>query len=112
LRIRDALHDSPVTPPSTRDLAREANLHPVYVARAFRRWFGCGLADYARRQRLGYAYRRLIDSTAPLSRVAIESGFADQSHLHRELRRRLGRTPGNVRREEVSRVQEKFHSAP
>jgi AraC family transcriptional regulator len=106
LRVRDALHDCPAAPPSTRELARGTNLHPVYVARVFRRWFGCSITDYARRQRLDFARRRIVESSEPISRLAMEAGFTDQSHLHRAMRRHLGQTPGALRRSQVSSVQD------
>jgi AraC-like DNA-binding protein len=42
--------------------------------------------------------RRLIEAGRPLPAVAAATGFADQSHLHRHLRRGLGITPGEYRR--------------
>lgn len=105
-RVRAAIADCPTAPPSTRMLAAEAQLHPVYVARAFRRWFGCSLAGYARRVRLEYARRHVIESRLPLARIAVEAGFSDQSHLQREFRCKLGHTPGALRARQVSRIQD------
>ncbi|MEX2282187.1 MAG: AraC family transcriptional regulator [Gemmatimonadota bacterium] len=106
MRVRDTLHAAAPHPPSTRALADAAGFHPVYVARAFRHWFGCSLAEYSRRLRLEYARQRLLEPGLPIAQVAIAAGYADQSHLHREVRRRIGSTPAAVRRAEVSRVQD------
>jgi AraC-like DNA-binding protein len=43
------------------------------------------------------ACRLLVYSDLPLAQVAIEAGFADQSHFNHEFRRQLGRTPGEYR---------------
>ena len=106
LRIRQALDDAPFHPPSTEDLAREAGLHPVYVARAFRAWFGCSLASYARLLRLDRAIRLIAETPRPLADIAATAGFADQSHLTRAVRLRTGLTPRGLRAAKVSRVQD------
>ena len=97
-RIRDALHASPAAPPSTTQLAAETGLHPVYVARVFRAWFGCSIADYARRLRAEHARGLICDTTTPLATVAALCGFADQAHLTRSLRSLTGLPPGVMRR--------------
>jgi AraC-like DNA-binding protein len=43
------------------------------------------------------ASRALIHSDASLSEVALNGGFADQSHFSREFRRQFGRTPREYR---------------
>ena len=82
---------------SLRGLAREAGVHPVYFAAAFRRFHGCSVGEYLRRRRLQYARRRLADPEVPLARVAAEAGFADQSHLTRTFKRFTGMTPSRYR---------------
>lgn len=105
-RVRQALDDRPFDPPSTELLAREAGMHPVYVARAFRAWFGCSLATYARLVRLDGAIRMMLETREPLVRIAARAGFADQSHLTRAVRARTGTTPRALRMTKVSRVQD------
>ena len=88
--------DEPVVPRISR-LAREAGLHPVSLARVFRRWFGMTMTQYARRSRV----RRVISRLTPgvsLSAVAYETGFADQAHLCRIFRAETGFTPSGYRR--------------
>ncbi|MBI3868318.1 MAG: AraC family transcriptional regulator [Verrucomicrobia bacterium] len=69
--------------------------------RAFERQF---LADfhltpqkYLRKLRLRIASRALIYTNESLSEIALNSGFADQSHFSREFRRQFGRTPREYR---------------
>jgi AraC family transcriptional regulator len=106
VRVRQALDDQPFNPPSTDLLAREAGLHPVYVARAFRAWYGCSLATYSRLLRLDGAIRLMLETKEPLVRIAATAGFADQSHLTRAVRHRTGLTPRAVRASKVARVQD------
>ena len=98
VRMRERIRDEPARAPTTTELAAEAGLHPVYLARAFRRHFGIGIGEYARVVRAERARRALALGDAPLAQVAASAGYADQSHLTRELRRLLRATPGQVRR--------------
>lgn len=97
-RVRDRLHDCAGAAPPVRDLANSASVHPVYLARAFRRAYGVPVTEYARRLRLRAAADRIASTALPLSRIACEAGFADQAHLTRQLRRETGLTPAVLRR--------------
>jgi AraC family transcriptional regulator len=80
------------------DLAAAQGVHPVSLARAFRRHFGVTPGEYVRRLRLEEARRRVEESRDPLAEVAAACGFSDQSHLTRAFRRRFGAPPGRRRR--------------
>lgn len=77
-----------------RDIAAQAGVHPVYLARQFRRFFGSSVVSYLQRRRVTRAADLIASSSLPLSRIALESGFADQSHLSRSFRSGTGFTPG------------------
>jgi AraC family transcriptional regulator len=79
------------------DLARTAGVHPSYLARAFRRFYGRTVGEHLRSLRVRGAHRDLLESDVPLSRVAVRNGFCDQSHLTRVLKRETGLTPGALR---------------
>lgn len=74
-------------------LAHELCVHPVYLARVFRARFGMSVTDYHLQKRLLRAVSELTHQSPAIS--AMEAGFADQSHLGRQLRRTLGVTPGH-----------------
>lgn len=110
-RVRERIDDRPEAPPTTRELAADAGVHPVYVARAFRAAFGIGIGEYARLVRAEHARRMLTRASTPLARLALSAGYSDQSHMTREMRRFLGVTPIAVRRggariREVADVQD------
>ena len=98
LRARQRLDDAPGEVPGIAELAREAGLHPVYFARAFRR--ACGLApgEYLRRRRLELAVGGLCAGAASLAELALECGYADQSHMANALRQATGTSPRALRR--------------
>ena len=80
------------------DVARAAGVHPVYLARSLRRWFGISGAELMRRTRLARAARAIADADQTVSTVAHDTGFTDESHLWREFSRATGVTPGRFRR--------------
>lgn len=96
--VRDRLHDCAGAAPPVRDLAHAAGVHPVYLARAFRRAYGAPVTEYARRLRVRAAAERVACTDLPLARIAFDAGFADQAHLTRVLRRETGLTPAALRR--------------
>lgn len=80
------------------ELAAAAGLSTFHFARRFRASTGTTPHEFVLRHRVDRA-RRLLERTGiPLPEVAATCGFADQSHMNRVLRRRLGATPGEVRR--------------
>lgn len=96
-RARDLLHDEP-GPQSLSDLAGRIGLHPIYVARTFRAQFGCAVGDYIRCLRVERARRLLHHTRLPLSQIAAEVGYSDQSHMTRDFKRAFGQSPAGYRR--------------
>jgi AraC family transcriptional regulator len=102
-RVRELLHDRAPEQASLGELADAVGRHPTHVARVFRREYGLSVGEYARSLRLEWAASRLALDDAPLAQVALEAGFADQSHFTRAFRRHTGVTPGRYR--ELRRVR-------
>ena len=84
------------------DLAREVGRSPAWIGPAYRSLGGEGLKQVAARLRVERAARLLRESDEPLSVIAIEAGFCDQSHMNRTFRRVLGRLPTEVRKDRQS----------
>lgn len=79
-------------------LASVAGVHPVYLAREFRRFHGCTIGEYIRRLRVERTCRQLSSSDESLARIAASAGFSDQSHFSRTFKRLMGMTPTQYRR--------------
>lgn len=105
-RIREAMDDS-ASPLRVSALARDADVHPVYLARQFRRYFGTSVSAHAQRLRMRRAAQRIAERGERLPAIACEAGFSDQAHMCRIFRRETGLTPGAYRRliAEVASVQ-------
>lgn len=78
-------------------IAAGVGVHSVYLARAFRRHFGCTPGEFARFRRLERSLALLLRTRLPLAEVAHGSGFADQSHFTRTFARWFGLPPGEYR---------------
>ena len=78
-------------------VARAAGVHPVYLGHIFRQEFGETLGEYLNRVRVRVAAGRLANSELPLSTIAVDAGFYDQSHFTRIFRQLTGATPGAFR---------------
>jgi AraC family transcriptional regulator len=79
-------------------LARLTKLSVSYFARAFKCTFGCPPHVFLLRRRMERAQGLMLKSNAPLSEIAIECGFADQSHMSRLFRQYTGESPAAWRR--------------
>jgi AraC family transcriptional regulator len=91
--VRDELDAGFAHPFTLAAIAARAGVHPVHLAQAFRRWFGCTLGEYVRELRLNDACAALVRSDASIADIALAAGFADQSHLCRVFRRLKGISP-------------------
>lgn len=92
-RVRERLHAEYARPPGARELAAEAGVHPIHLARVFRRQLRCTISEYVRRLRVLAAAERLATSDEPPARIAGDLGFADQAHFCRVFKTQLGATP-------------------
>jgi AraC family transcriptional regulator len=97
-RVKDRLHEGFGDPLRMRDLAREAGVHPVHLARVFRKIEKHTPGEYQQRLQVRAACELLRDPEWPLAVIAAECGFADQSHFTRVFRRMTGTTPAQLRR--------------
>ena len=92
------LHDNFSNSFSCDDVAMSAGVHPVHLARVFRKTHGCTIGDYVRRLRLDFAAKEIVTTRTLLADIAVAAGFADQSHLTRTFKARFGLTPSDYRK--------------
>jgi AraC family transcriptional regulator len=95
LQICSEGHDQQL---SLAKLALALGVHPVHVARSFRRFMGCTFGEHLAEIRIRRAFELLRNSTKPIVEVAYTCGFADQAHLCRSLKKSTGLTPSAFRR--------------
>ena len=96
-KVRNILDQRFAEPFKLSEIAAEAGVHPVHLAREFRKHYGTSVGEYLRRVRIEYACRELMGSNAAVTNIAFAAGFADQSHFSRTFKRLCGTTPGRYR---------------
>jgi len=78
-------------------VAAMVGVHPVHLARTFRRTYDTTFAEYVRERRVEYARAQLVSSAASLSDIALAAGFCDQSHFCRRFKYATGLSPAEYR---------------
>jgi AraC family transcriptional regulator len=78
---------------STGDLAKVAQFSLGRFNRTFKASFGCTPRQFVNRLRVARAQNLMAMSSDPLSLIALESGFADQSHFSNCFRKIVGERP-------------------
>jgi AraC-like DNA-binding protein len=96
-RVRDYLEAHYTENVSLEQLATVANFSPFYLLRTFHKQVGLPPHGYLNQLRLVRA-KNLLAQGWPISQVAQQTGFADQSHLTRHFKRMLGVTPGQYQK--------------
>jgi AraC family transcriptional regulator len=97
-RAVEYLHANFKESPTLQEVAEAAGVHPVHLAREFRRKEGVTVGGYIRKLRVDMACQELIRSKQPIVDIAVKAGFSDHSHLTRVFRRQLGLTPTEFRK--------------
>ena len=93
---KELLQAQLAAPPSLETLAAAVNLSPFHFARVFRRATGMPPHTWLMQQRIARARTLLQSGCLPLE-VAMQLGFADQSHLSRQFKQVYGVGPGAYR---------------
>lgn len=78
-------------------LSEAVSVHPVHLAREFRRFYHCTAGEYARVRRIEFARRQLVSTNLSFCDIALACGFFDQSHFARAFKKFTGLTPTEYR---------------
>jgi AraC family transcriptional regulator len=98
-RVADYIDSSLDAEISLSDLARIAEMPLDYFARSFRAATGAPPYAYVLSRRLQRARELLLQSDRPISAIALDVGFANQSHLTATFQRAFGVTPASLRKD-------------
>jgi AraC family transcriptional regulator len=96
-RIREMIHDCDGLDLTIAELAAAERVHPVYLARAYRRYFRCSPGEHLRHRRLLRTQGLLSGTDLPLVEIALQCGFSDQSQMTRSFSRKFGMPPARYR---------------
>ena len=78
-------------------IAQAVGVHPIYLAREFRRHYRSTVGEYIRQLRIEAACREIMKPDASLAEVALACGFHDQSHFTKTFKRVMRITPADYR---------------
>jgi len=91
---------------STVQLAALVRLSASHFCRAFKANLGCSPHEYVIQRRIARAKALMLNTGISLAQIALECGLADQAHLSRLFRRRVGISPSAWRRgQDLRRVE-------
>jgi AraC family transcriptional regulator len=96
-RVTDYIHDHLAEDLRLGQLAEVASVSPSHFKVLFKQSVGVPVHQYVIRSRVDYAIDLLLKSRLPMSDVALQAGFANQSHMARCMRRLTGLTPSSLR---------------
>jgi AraC-like DNA-binding protein len=91
--VRDYLETHFAKPISLLELSTLSGVSPFHLSRRFRARYGLPPYMYLELVRVNRA-REMLRRGEPISRVAFDTGFSDQSHLTRRFKRVVGVPPG------------------
>lgn len=98
LRAKDAVETRYAESLRIEVLASEVGVHPVHLAREFRRRFHTTVGHHIRNLRIARACQLLAESALPLVEIAMEVGYSDQAGFTTAFRKQTGLTPSEFRR--------------
>ena len=97
-RVIDYIHDHLASDLTLAELAQIADLSPTHFKSLFKQSVGQSVHQYVIRRRVEYAIDLLSGGKARACDVAVQVGFANQSHMARCMRRIAGVAPSNLKR--------------
>jgi len=81
------------------DLAKKINLSTTQLDRRMKKIFKLSTSQFIRKVRIGAATNMLMNSDKPVSAIAQDCGYSDQSAFTRQFRATVGMAPGKFRAE-------------
>ena len=91
---------------SLKDLADKLYLSNGYLSRFFKRNYGMSFAEYLTNIRLFHAVDELLYSSAPITRIAYDNGFASVAVFNKVFKKAYGETPSAMRKKAKEQKQE------
>jgi len=95
--IENYIYDNYQDDISLKDLSEQLYLSTGYLARFFRKNYGCTFADYLTQVRLFHAVDELIYTDKSLTYIAYDKGFRNSALFNRAFKKKYGMLPSQFR---------------
>ncbi|MBX7174003.1 MAG: AraC family transcriptional regulator [Pyrinomonadaceae bacterium] len=96
-KLSELLNDRWMETLNLDDLATNLKVHPVTISKHFTKYFSCTLGEYMRKVKIEKSISLIKNSQLSLTEIALQCGFADQSHFTRNFKKLTGFLPKNFR---------------
>jgi len=97
LKVKNYINDNYMREIRLADMASLAGMSPSAFSRFFKLHTGRNLTEYIIDLRLGYASRKLVDSTDSVAEISYSCGFNNLSNFNRIFRKKKGCSPSEFR---------------
>lgn len=97
-KIRDFVDMQDISSISIPQVADFFHISESYLARIFKQTFGCSLTTYLVRRKIGDAQTLLLSTDFPISEIAKQVGYQNQSHFTKTFTKHVGHTPLRYRK--------------
>lgn len=97
LKVKNYINENYMYDIKLKDLATIANMSECSFSRFFKIHTGRTLSDYIIDIRLGFATRKLIDTTESVSEISFQCGYNNISNFNRIFKRKRGCSPSEYR---------------
>lgn len=96
-QARDLIHAQFAESLTVSFIAKTVGVHPVHLARVFRRTYHTTIGEYVRQLRVESACQDISSTDLSFAAIAVNAGFYDQGHLSRMVKAFTGMTPAQYR---------------
>lgn len=83
--------------PKMREMAELCHLNENYFCRIFKKCVGMNYKEYVKKLKLDYALRLIMNTSLPITTIAINCGYDTQSHFNREFKSHFQKSPTHFR---------------
>ncbi|WP_281613364.1 AraC family transcriptional regulator [Flammeovirga sp. SubArs3] len=96
--MKEDLRNKLAKPPKIDDLVREYGMSATKLRETFKRVVGTSIHQFILSERFHLAYDALVNSEAPVSKLAIDLGFNTTAHFSDAIKKKYGVSPSELRK--------------
>lgn len=91
---------------SLKDMANLVHMDAAYFSKLFKKNQGVNFKDYLSNIRMNYAMRDLLETTKPITRLAVDNGFFSVNSFNKKFKEIYGVTPSDYREKSLTHISD------